>query len=81
MKLYTVYDKEAKTYSTPMPQPNDVAATRMFAVEINRPDPANMLNLAPEHFSLWRIGAFNTDTGSLQPELTKLMEATTLKRA
>lgn len=81
MNLYSVHDKEAANFSTPMAQPNDVAATRMFAVEINRADPANMLNLAPEHFALYRIGSFNETTGRITPEVTKLVDATTLKRA
>lgn len=80
MKLYSVLDKEAGDWSQPNAQHHDVAALRMFAQAVNRHDEGNMLNHAPEHFSLWRIGYFDTSTGVLTPELTKLTEATAIIR-
>lgn len=80
MKIYTVYDKEAEEYSQPQAQAHDVAAMRSFTASVNNAQEGNMLNHAPEHFSLWRIGEFHTDTGTLVPEKTKLAEASAVIR-
>lgn len=80
MNLYTVYDREAKTHSPPMAQPNDVAASRMFTFEVNRNEPGNMLSYAPEHFVLIKIGSMDDTTGVLTPEYTPLLEAAAARR-
>lgn len=81
MKLYSVYDKRAKDFGTPMAMPTDAHAVRSFTQEVNRQDPSNMLNQFPEDFAIYGIATFNTDTGTLDTDGPKLLlEAIAAKR-
>lgn len=73
MKLYVVYDKESKTWSTPFFQPTDIHARRVFATEVAREDAGNMINKYPEHFSLHELGEFNEQEGELTLLKRKLL--------
>lgn len=65
MKMFTVYDKEAKIYTPPFNAPTETHAMRTFRMQVNHKDTSNMLNFAPEHFTLYKVGEFNDQTGEI----------------
>jgi len=75
MKIYAVHDKQGQEYSSIMMLPTDAHAVRSFTQEVNRKDTGNMLNQFPEHFALYTLGDIDTETGTITPENTKLLEA------
>lgn len=68
MKLYSIYDKPAKTYQQPWVAPHDVQAIREITKAVNDPRPENMLYVHVKDFELYCIGEFNQDTGDITPE-------------
>lgn len=79
MKIYSVYDKAAKSYHNPYTAPNDVHAIRSFRMEVNRPSDTNVVYHNTGDFTLHRCGAFDTDTGIVTPETpTVIAEASAL---
>lgn len=73
MKLYSVYDKEARIYNTPFPAATDVHAMRTFSMQVNDANSANMLNFAPKDFALYSVGSFDSNTGELTPHSPMLL--------
>lgn len=65
MKIFTVHDKKANSYSTPMFQPTEIHAVRIFREEVNRAERGNMLNAYPEDFALYQIGEYDDESGTL----------------
>lgn len=65
MKIFSIKDLKADTFSTPFFQPTDVHAVRMFKTEVNRAEPNNMLYLYPDEYELHYVGTFNTDSGAI----------------
>lgn len=63
--MYAVRDS-LTGFMTPTVDANDASAMRGFqhAVKATR----DVMHTYPEDFSLYRIGAFDTDTGVLHPE-------------
>lgn len=79
MNFYSIFDRKANIYNTPFHAPTDVHAMRTFAMQANYADEANMLNFAPEDFTLYRIGTFDDHKGLLISETPQLLvEATKL---
>jgi len=63
MRIYTVYDKKAKTFSEPFSRQNDGQAMRSFQVEIN--DTRSLYNRYPEDFALYFIAEFDEFSAKL----------------
>lgn len=63
---FVVLDSAAATYATPFLAVSVGAATRTFGDEVRRKD--SLLNAHPEHFSLYRVGTWDDDTGVISPE-------------
>lgn len=78
MKLYSLKDTKAGNFDRVWPAPNHVVALRTVTPEVNRKDPANMINSNPEDFELYCVGTFDSDTGSVDPELTLIAALITL---
>lgn len=73
MKLYSIFDKKANIYNTPFPAPTDVHAARTFSMQVNNANDHNMLNFAPEDFSLYCIGTFNDHTGEIAAQTPEML--------
>lgn len=65
MKIYCIYDNNARTYGTPFFQPTNVHAVRAMKVEINRQDPGNVMYLFPGEYDLYLVGEFNDQDGKV----------------
>lgn len=65
MIFAAVFDSAVKAFATPMVFPTVAAATRVFMIEVNRPDPGNLLNTNRADFDLYHVGDFNPDTGAV----------------
>lgn len=66
MKLYSVYDKVAQTFSAPQQDINDATAIRNFTNGINCPNDRgehNMLYKYPDDYELYYLGDINDSTG------------------
>lgn len=66
MRLYTIYDSKAEHYGNPISVRTDAEARRQFSVVAT--DPNTEIGRHPEDFMLFRIGSFNSETGSLTTE-------------
>jgi hypothetical protein len=68
MKLnsYSIYDSAAKAYAQPFFVQNDAIALRMFMNMVNSEE-ANEIKHHPEQFTLFKIGTFDDQCGSLKP--------------
>ncbi|QXP08299.1 MAG: nonstructural protein [Arizlama microvirus] len=80
MKLYSVYDKRAREFGSPMAMPTDAHAVRSFTQEVNREDTGNMLNQFPEDFAIYHVGDFNQELGQITGQHNMLLEGVAAKR-
>ncbi len=65
--MYSVYDSCSGTYDRPICAQADGAAIRSFgniAIAADHP-----IGMHPEHYSLFRVGLFDDNTGVIEPEL------------
>lgn len=63
MKIYSVYDKKALTYSPVISMPNDVMAIRMIKMEIMQGK--SPMACYPFDFCLVRLGEMEETTGKI----------------
>jgi len=75
VNVYSVYDKVAELYTTPMFFNNDQAAMRAFKEAIS--DKQHSMNKSPEDYVMCAIGFWNDETGEL--EKTKVVPICTSK--
>lgn len=61
MFLYSVYDKVAKTYSTPFGFVNDGMAKRDFGLAVKNPN--NPIHATPHDYVLYCLGEFDQEEG------------------
>jgi hypothetical protein len=61
IQLYSVFDRKAKVYNTPMFLVNDQVALRVFHSMVFDKD--TMVSRYPEDYILYRVGEFNTLDG------------------
>lgn len=66
-KVVTVMDRAVEGFGVPFFTRSVGEAERMFTDEINRVDENNQLNKHPEHFDLFLVGEFDSDSGLLNP--------------
>lgn len=64
MKLYSVYDAKAGAYLTPFFFPNDAMAMRQMEMLL---DGDGLYARHAEDFTLYEIGTFHDDTGTIDP--------------
>lgn len=64
-KVYSVFDKKAMFFSSPIIVDYPAQAERAFSQEINNPQ--SQLNQYAEDFALYQIGEFNEEKGTLIP--------------
>ena len=62
MKLFSVYDKKAIFFDSPICVENDVQAARAFDQAVN--DPRTTLFKYPADFALYYLGEFDSGTGA-----------------
>lgn len=65
MKLFTVYDSKAETWSNPMAFQNENVAIRSLGQVVK--DRTTEIGAHPEDFSLYLIGEWSQMTGTLTP--------------
>ncbi len=63
--IYSIRDSAADVFTAPTIDLNDDSAIRSFAQAVNHPD--SLMNFSPSDFSLYRIGSFDVDDGSIEP--------------
>lgn len=61
--LYSVYDSKAAVFCAPFTSENDHTALRAFKYAAN--DKTQEIGRYPSDFTLFRIGTFSTDSGSM----------------
>lgn len=66
LNAYTIFDSATGAYSRPFFSTADGDATRNFSDIAN--DPEHPIGKHPEHYSLYRVGTFDDQTGQFSPE-------------
>lgn len=61
LKIYSIRDKKAEVYFTPMFLSNDAVAIRMLRGELM--SPTSNIAAFPEDYSLHKVGIFDDETG------------------
>jgi len=69
-KLYAIYDSKAEAYSGPISHRTRGEAIRTFTDECANPE--SMLAKHPEDYTLFEVGAFNVQTGTVNPHAAKI---------
>jgi len=64
--MYSIYDRAAKTYTSPWPQINDEVATRTFEAHVA--DRHGNMYIKPQDFTLVAIGTFDDEVGVIERE-------------
>lgn len=80
MKIYNVYDAKAECYLTPIFFKTHALAIRAFENAINTPE--HDFNRYSEDYTLFHIGDYDEDNGTITPVLTlvPLSKANELKK-
>ena len=65
MNLYSINDSTAGEYGQPAPMNNDAVAVRSFGTLVN--EKGTIMNTKPSDFSIWKVGTFDTETGTILP--------------
>lgn len=73
LKLYSIHDKKAGTWSPPYVAPTDTHALRSFRDAVNNEDANNSLRNYPQDFELNLVGAFDDETGTVEGTIPRLM--------
>lgn len=63
LKMYSVYDRVAKSFDTPFFARSDDEVKRQFSLQLVQPNAPQMLIRYPDDFEIVRIGCFDTDSG------------------
>nr|QJB19951.1 MAG: nonstructural protein [Microvirus sp.] len=80
MKMFALCDTKAKIFHRPFCDESVAAALRGFEILVNDPK-SQMINRFPDDFSLFTIGEFDPQTGTLTPTLDNLGSARTVLRS
>lgn len=72
MKLlaFAIYDSKADAYNTPFFMNNHLEAERAFRINVN--DPSTTISKAPEDFTLFKVGEYDTETGKITGKETPI---------
>ena len=71
--LYCVFDRKADAYMEPFNSANDALALRAFAAAVS--DKGHAFYLHAEDFTLWRIGEFDHETGTVAGTIPEQIES------
>lgn len=63
--VYSIYDSAAGVFTIPTIDISDESAIRNFKKMCS--EAGSMMNFKPTDFSLYVVGAFNAETGSIEP--------------
>ncbi len=63
-KIYAIRDNKIGSFAPPCLFDNDATAIRAFGDLVSR-DKDSLMYLHPEDFSLWSLGEFETENGSI----------------
>lgn len=65
--VFAVRDTCVGAFHLPMFFQNNAAAVRALGDAVNTPGKENAYYQHPEHYQLYAVGAFNDETGELEP--------------
>jgi len=65
MKIFSVFDSKAEVFSTPVCDLNAGVALRAFADAAGAVNGVNPISQHPEDYTLFEIGIWDTETGSI----------------
>lgn len=78
--LYAMFDKQANAYMAPIHLETDAEAIRLFTTWVNEDNKQSNVSLYPEHFSLWRLGSYDTASGNLNTDQKELITGNACKK-
>lgn len=64
MNIYSIYDRKAQAFNTPMFMQNDPVAIRSVQNALRTPD--HQFGFSPEDYVLYCIGYYNEQTGVIE---------------
>lgn len=70
-QIYAIFDTCSGIYEKPFFHTADDAVKREFQDVVNTPDHA--INKHPEHYSIWRLGAFDNLNGDVTDEANECL--------
>lgn len=65
MNIYSIYDRKAQAFNTPMFMQNDPVAIRSVQNALRTPD--HQFGFTPEDYVLYCIGYYNETNGQIEP--------------
>lgn len=71
--IYSIYDSAARSYGQPMFFASPGVATRVIADEVNRVSEDNSLNRHTSDYTLFCIGTYDHDTGTINAQNPELV--------
>lgn len=80
-RMYSIHDQAVKTYLPPDYLQSDAEAIRKFTHNVNNKE-MGFLYSAPEHYSLYWVGEYDSDTGrftTMEPQV--IIKAVQVKNA
>lgn len=63
--IYSILDRSAELFGRPFFSTGDQSAVRAFRAECKRDDPANMMFMYAQDFTLYKLGEFDEHTGEV----------------
>jgi len=69
IKMYSVFDRKAKIYNTPVFLHNTGVACRAFGELANNPD--HQYGKHPGDYELWEIGIYDDSAALVEPHIEK----------
>lgn len=70
VKMYSIYDTKVEAYMAPFTSPQHGSAIRAFTDTVL--DEGTTFHAHPEDYTLFFIGTFNQEDGSIEPTLTPM---------
>lgn len=70
LKMYSVFDTKVEAYMAPFTSPTHGSAIRAFTDTVN--DESTTLGAHPEDYTLFYLGDFNQQDGTLEAALTPM---------
>lgn len=64
-KVFSVYDHKSEQYNTPQFIRTKGEAIRGFQAQCQREEPSNLLRSNPEDFTMYMLGEYNPEDGTL----------------
>jgi len=77
--VYSIYDKQVKAYMNPLVCTNDAEAIRLFTTFVNEDNKQSNICMYPEHFSMWRLGTMDAESGNLEKDQKELITGNACK--